>query len=867
VNEEPGRTGFAHLFEHMMFEETKHVPKDEFGRLLEMVGASDLNGTTDFDRTNYFETVPSNELELALWLESDRMGYLLDKVDAEALKNQQDVVRNERRQSVENQPFGIVEEAMYHTLFPKSHPYYGNVIGSHQDIQAAKLDDVRRFFRQYYSPNNATLAIVGDIDKAKTIKMVEKYFGSLKKGPAVPAVRVNTPRLTTERRITVKDRIEMPRVYMAWITPPIFKPGDAEADLAARILADGRSSRLYKSLVYEKQIAQNVVAYQYSLTLGSVFVVQATARKGHTLEELEKAIEVQLDALRSGGPDAAELGRAKTTVETQTLFSLERLGGFGGVANRINLYNHHLKNPDYLAEDILRYRRVTREQVQQFAQRSLARNARVVVYGVAGEPDLGTAVPTPDKPLAATAKTESVNPDEPWRVQRPPTGPASTLTFPTPETFKLANGLQVVLNQRKGVPVVSSVLVFLGGNGSNPIDKPGLASITLDLLRQGTKSRTATQFADQLAQIGAELRTTTTNDSAYMTFTAMKSRYAQLLDLVSDVTVNPTFPAAELEREQQSRLGTLAEQRENPSAIADKVLAVALHGPRSPYGYARVGTESSIRSMKVDDLRAYWSQNMLPNNAALVVSGDISAAELRPLLDSAFSKWSAGAVKPPDRGTIQQTSARVVIVDKPGAPQSQLRVAMAGPSRSTPDFESLQVMNGILGGTFSSRINMNLREEKGYTYGANSFFTYLRNGGWFSVYTGVRTDVTIPSVREIVREISRIVETPVTAAELKLSRDGIIGQMPSRFETSEDTVGQLTNTFVFELGPDFYSRYAKKLADVTEQKVAEVARRYLAPEKLIFVIVGDRGKIEEEIRKLGLGTIEIRDADGNLIPR
>ena len=359
VNEEPGRTGFAHLFEHMMFQQSKHVPKDEFGRFLEMVGASDLNGTTDFDRTNYFETVPSNELELALWLESDRMGYLLEQVDAEALKNQQDVVRNERRQGVENQPFGIVEEAMYHNLFPKTHPYYGNVIGSHQDIQAAKLDDVRRFFRQYYSPNNATLAIVGDIDKAKTIKLVEKYFGSLKKGPAVPAVRVNTPRITAERRITVKDRIEMPRIYMAWITPPIFKPGDAEADLAARILADGRSSRLYKSLVYEKQIAQNVVAYQYSLTLGSVFVVQATARKGHTLEELEKAIEVQLDALRTAGPDTLELDRAKTTVETQTLFSLERLGGFGGVANRINLYNHHLKNPDYLADDILRYRRVT----------------------------------------------------------------------------------------------------------------------------------------------------------------------------------------------------------------------------------------------------------------------------------------------------------------------------------------------------------------------------------------------------------------------------------------------------------------------------------------------------------------------------
>jgi len=280
ANEEPGRTGFAHLFEHMMFQASKHVPPDQYFRILEGAGASDINGTTDFDRTNYFETLPSNQLELALWLESDRMGYLLDVVDETAFANQQDVVRNERRQGVENQPYGLVQEALFHQLFPKEHPYYASVIGSHADIQAAKLDDVKAFFKQYYTPNNASLAIVGDIDKAETRKLVEKYFGTFARGPEVPRLDVTTPPVTAERRAVVQDRVELPKVYMAWLTSPIYQPGDADADLAARILGGGRSSRLYKKLVYELQIAQDVNVQQYSLILGSVFNLDATARPG-----------------------------------------------------------------------------------------------------------------------------------------------------------------------------------------------------------------------------------------------------------------------------------------------------------------------------------------------------------------------------------------------------------------------------------------------------------------------------------------------------------------------------------------------------------------------------------------------------------
>src|SRR4051812_15621106 len=376
ANEVPGRTGFAHLFEHMMFQGSKHVANDTHFKILEAAGASLINGTTDFDRTNYFETVPSNQLELALWIESDRMGYLLDKVDRTAFANQQDVVRNERRQSVENQPYAIAEEALYQQLFPKSHPYYGVVIGSHADIQAAQLDDVKAFFKQYYTPNNASLAIVGDIDKEATKRLIEKYFGPLKRGPDVPPIAVAPVRIESEKRQVVPDRVELPRVYMAWITSPIFKPGDADADIAANVLGGGRASRLYKRLVYDKQIAQRVVAQQYSLMLGSVFDIEVTARPGHTAEEIEKAIDDELEVLRRDGPQPAEIARARNSIETGPVLGLESLGGFGGVADRLNSYNHFLRDPGYLPKDVERYRDVTPASVKQFAATQLTRNAR-----------------------------------------------------------------------------------------------------------------------------------------------------------------------------------------------------------------------------------------------------------------------------------------------------------------------------------------------------------------------------------------------------------------------------------------------------------------------------------------------------------
>jgi len=863
ANEEPGRTGFAHLFEHMMFQSSKHVPEDAHFKLLEAAGASDINGTTDYDRTNYFETIPANQLELALWLESDRMGYLIDKVDQPSLSNQQDVVRNERRQSVENQPYGLAEETLVQTLFPPKHPYYGNVIGSHEDIQAAKLDDVRRFFRQYYAPNNASLAIVGDFEPAQAKALVQKYFGTLKRGSAVPPIKAATPKITSERRKTVTARVELPRVYMAWITSPILKPGDADADIAANILGGGRSSRLYKKLVYEKQIAQTVSATQQSLILGSVFQIEATARPGHTVDELEKAIDEELAAFRSKPAEPSEIERSRNRIETSIIGGLEVLGGFGGVADRLNSYNHYLGTPDYLEKDVQRYRAVTPASVQAFAKDQLAQTSRVVLHVTPGQPAPVAQVATPPAPQGAAASApETINADEAWRNEPPKPGPSKPLQLATPVSATLSNGLTLILSERRGLPIVAANLVLKTGSDANPLDKPGLANFVAAMLDEGTATRNALQIADQVAQLGASLTTGSSMDATTASVRSLTKNFGPTLDILADVVLHPSFPAEEIDRQRASRLAGLVQQRDNPAQVAALVMASALYGTKHPYGYAEVGTEASVKAVTRGDMDGFWKQNFVPNNAALVVAGDISLPELRALAEKSFGSWARGTPAQPNLGAPSTTAARIVIVDKAGSPQTQVRVAGIGAARSSPDFRPMQVMNIALGGLFSSRINMNLREAHGYTYGASSGFSFRRAAGPFQVASGIRTDVTAPAVDEIFKELRGMVERPLTEDELTKAKDAMANSLPGAFESSANAVGNFSNVFIYDLGLDYYTKYAAQVNAVTRDQTLTMAKKYLDPSKMVVIAVGDRAKIEAELKKLNLGAIEVRDTEG-----
>jgi zinc protease len=858
ANEAEGRTGFAHLFEHMMFQGSKHVRADQHFLLLEAAGATGMNGTTDYDRTNYFETMPSNQLELALWLESDRMGYLLEQVDQAALSNQQDVVRNERRQNVENIPYRLANEALTQTLLPLGHPYYGRVIGSHADIQAAGLQDVRQFFREFYGPNNASLAIVGDIDPEETMKLVEQYFGSLRPGPGVPTLYVDTPAITEERRRVMPLRIELPRVYMGWLTAPIFEPGDADAVVAAEILGGGRSSRLYKALVYDQQIAQNVSVFQESLMLGSMFQLNVTARPGYTADDIERAINDLLDVFMRTPPTPEEVARSINSIETRIVRRLESLGGFGGVADRLNMYNRHLGDPGYLPEDVQRYRDVTSASVFAFVQDRLQPSRRAVVHAVPGEPEPLADVFTPEAPVQTSSTTfKGTNADEPWRFTQPEGGPLPALTLSLPESIQLDNGLTVIVSEERGVPVISAVLVIGSGSGANPIGQPGLASLVGSMLDEGTKSRTALQLADEVARLGATLGTSTNMDGTIITGRALTQNFGATLDLMADISLRPSFPTEELSRQKASRLAQLVQQRDNVGTRASDVFAEALYGSNHPYGLTQIGTEAAINVTTRDDLVSFWEKHLVPNNAALVVAGDISLVELRPLVERAFGSWTGESPQASSIGVPETSSAQVIIVDMPGAPQTQLRVGKVGVSRASEDYEALRVMNSGLGGMFSSRINMNLREEHGYTYGARSRFIFRKGPGPFEVSTGVRTNVTALAISEIFIELREAVSSPIEGEELLKVKDSLTLSLPGTFETSARVAGYYADVYLYDLGLDYYRDYGARIRAVTEEQVAEVADRYLVPEEMVVVAAGDRASIESELRDLNLGEVHV----------
>ena len=866
ANEAPGLTGFAHLFEHMMFAATRHIPRGLADRLLEGAGATDSNGSTDLDRTNYYDTVPSNQLELALWVHADRMGYLLDVLDQKALTNQQDVVRNERRESVESEPYGIVEEALSHALFPKGHPYYASVIGSHADIQNARLEDVRQFFARYYGPNNASLVIAGDIDKAKTRALVERYFGSFRRSPPVARPSVATPPITSERRVVVPDRVELPRVFMGWLTPPAYQAGDIELAVAAHILGGGKSSRLYKSLVYERQIAQDVDAAQNSYGLTSTFVIDVTARAGHTARELEEAVDAELAQLRDAGPSEREVERARNSIETALLSSIEKLGG-DGLADQLNHYNQYTGDPGYLPKDLERLRRVDAAAVRRAVQTWLKQSARAVVTGIPGTPVIDDPRPPRKKPgpAAKPRAQQHINADEPWRATPPKAGPAPAFTLPQGESFKLANGLTVIHHHNPALPLVSAQLVLRSGSAANPARLPGLAGFTAQMLEEGTATRSAPQIADELAQLGAFMDSATSADASSVSLLALRSTFAQALEIMADVVQRPAFPNAEVERQRADRLGELIQQREEPDMVAAVAAAGALYGARHPKGYGQLGTEQAIRATTRDDIHAFWRRHYVPSNAALVVSGHLALGELRALAEARFGAWQGEAAPPAAAGAPATTRARLVLVDQPGAGQTALRVTSIAAARDTPDYAALQVMNGALGGMFSSRLNNNLRETKGYTYGVYSAFRLDRSPGPFIIAGNVERAFTGASVREIFGEVRAMRDQPLPPEELAAARDAQLLSLPGQFETSSEVGASLAELFVYGLPPDWYAGLPRRFAQVDAAQVQQAARTWLAPGKLVVVAVGERRKILPQLQALELGAPEMRDEDGQLV--
>jgi zinc protease len=859
VKERVGRTGFAHLFEHMMFEGSQHVGEKAHFKNLEAAGATDINGTTSFDRTNYFETVPANQLETALWLESDRMGFLLDTLDRTKLANQRDVVRNEKRQG-ENRPYGIVDEEVYHQLFPKTHPYYAAVIGSHADIEAVRLADVREFFTQYYAPNNATLAIAGDYDPATIKALIDRYFGPIPTGPSVAVSPVATPPITAERRTVVTDTVQLPKVILAWLSAPAFTPGDAEADIAGNILGAGKSSRLYRELVYKQQIAQSAECSNFSLALASPFTCEMIAKPGVTPEKLEAEAEKIIDAMAASGPTPAEVEWARNKIETGLISGLQRLGGFGGVADQLNYYNQYTGNPGYLPKDLARYDAVSPASVRAYVRKTLGKDHRVVVYGVPGEKLLSDVPRSPESTDAKVKIKPVYSPEfeaaQAWRANAPKPGPQRTLVLPKPAVFTLSNGLTVYLVERHELPIVAVQLLTLAGSAQNPQDHPGLAGMTAALLTEGTTKRTAEEIANEASLLGTDLNSSSDADSAQLSLSLLSRNVGRGLELVADSVEHPVFRPADLERVRANRLTALLQQQDSPVKLASRAGILNLFGASSPYGYDALGTAASLHAITREEIAAFYASHYGDKTSLLELTGDVTPAEARLLAEKAFGKWSSKAAPASLPQPPAAPERKILLVDKPGSPQTALLTFGVGLPRASADYPAATVMNTVLGGLFSSRINMNLREEHGYTYGAFSVFRFYRGTGPFVAGAQVRSDVTAPAAKELFLELDGIHANPLSEAELRLSKDSIIRSLPGNFEGASDVNTQLADLWLFGLPIDYYAKLPAKIEAVTSADAQQAAAKYIRPENLLVIAVGDKAKIEAGLKELKLGPVE-----------
>jgi zinc protease len=656
--------------------------------------------------------------------------------------------------------------------------------------------------------------------------------------------------------------VELPRVYLAWITPPVFTQADAECDLAARILGGGKSSRLYKKLVYEERIAQDVGAHQLSLALGSIFAIEATCKPGVEPSELERAIRIELDTFITDGPTQEELDRGRNTIESAVIRGLESLGGFGGVADRLNQYNHFLGDPGYLSKDLERYRIATTDSLRRLAQEELRDKHSVVVYGISGAKAVNDVPRSKREPAAAPVETLPI-PGQEWRAAPPGGGPARSLNLPVPKEFKLTNGLTILLVEQHSLPVVSANMIVLSGSDRNAPGLPGLASFTAEMLDEGTSARSALQIAADCDQIGASLNSGSSSDLSFLAVRTLKRTVQRAFELAADILLNPVFEPGEIDRVRNDRLTHILQQKDNPSTLAAKVFFDSLYGGAHPYGYLDIGTEESNRTFSRDLLLRFYQSGYTPANSALIVAGDITESELRELAEKNFGGWArTGSV--PDLPSISgKAKRRIIIVERPDAPQTALRIGHVGTSRSNPDYPAIDVMNTALGGLFSSRINLNLREKHGYTYGAFSSFLFRRGPGPFMVGTSVRTDATAAAVKEIIGEIERMRGSEITPEELVMAKDSISRSLPGLFETTPESASTIGQLFVHELPLDYYHDLPEQIDRVSGLRIQEIAQAYLKPEEAVIVAVGDRVRIEPELEKLDWGPIEFRDPMGN----
>ena len=870
-DEPAGKTGFAHLFEHLMFNGSENH-KGEYFEPFEKAGVSDINGNTWLDRTMYFETVPTTALDMALWMESDRMGHLLGAIDQATLDEQRGVVQNEKRQG-ENEPYGRMGEQELADTYPANHPYHHDTIGSMADLNAASLEDVKTWFRNYYGAANTVLVLSGDIDAKTAKEKVAKYFGDIPAGPPVARQAEWVAPRTTSSRSQMEDVVSQTRILREWNIPARSERDFVLLDLAADVLGGGKTSRLYQRLVYQDKLVDSVSAGASPFELSSQFEITADVKQGADPAKVEAAIADEVQKFLANGPTADELARVQAQDRAGTIRGLERALG---KASRLGESALYLGSPDAWKQQFDWQQKATPAEVQAVAKKWLAQgDYTLTVVPTKTAPkveDIAGLPASPDRPAdiagADTSKFVVTKSDVDRSKGVPEVTSFPDLSFPKVERGHLKNGIEVVLAQRHTVPVVNVALQFDAGYASDAGAKLGTASFTNAMLDEGTTKLDSVEIAQRRERLGMNLGIGCGLDSCNASANMLKANLAPSLALFADVVRNPAFRDADLERVRAQWLAGIAQEKTQPTGIALRTLPPLVYGAGHPYAipFTGSGTEASITSLTAADLRAWQSAWLRPDNVRILVAGDTTLPEIVKQLDGVFGDWTAPAAAKgaKDIPTVAaQTSPRVFLIDKPGAQQSLILAGELAPPTTASNNIEINTMNDAFGGQFTARLNMNLREDKHWAYGAYSFSQDALGQRPFMLYAPVQTDKTVESAAEVLKEAKDVIGArPLTAAEIAKVKDSNVRSLPGSYETAGAVLGALESNALYGRPDDYVATLKQRIEAQTDDAVRAAATEVIHPNALTWVIVGDLSKIEAGVRGLKLGDVQVIDADG-----
>jgi zinc protease len=844
ADEPAGSSGFAHLFEHLMFNGSENYNDDYFGPF-EQVGATGMNGTTWFDRTNYFQTVPTPALDMALWMESDRMTHLLGAVDQERLDEQRGVVQNEKRQG-DNQPYGMVNYSQLRALFPEGHPYAHSTIGSMDDLNAASLEDVQDWFRRYYGASNAVLVLAGDINAQEARPLVERYFGDAPVGQPLNRIESWVPERRYDTSETLYDDVPQSRIYRSWVVPGRLTQARAELELFATVLGGGRTSRLYQDFVFDQQIATGAVAYVQEHQLASLFTIMVTLNPGEDIAAASSRIDEVVAELLEDGPTSDELRAAVTRTNASVVRGLEQIGGFGGKAVTLAQGELYAGDPAFWRTYLERLNNAEPDDITETAS----------VWLNTGSHEI-TVLPFGD---LASVETDADRSALPVVTETP------ELVWPTAEFAQLSNGVEIVFVQRDSVPVVEMQMVFDAGYAADSVGdgQLGLASFTMNMMDEGAGRMNALQIAARAEEIGANLSTGAGLDTSSVTLSALRANLRDSVDLMATVITDPNFRDDDIERVRAMTQNGIQQEMANPIATALRMLPPEMFGDGHAYSvpFTGSGTPETVAGFERDDFLAHQAAWLRPDNATLFIVGDTTLAEVRPILERSFRNWRAPSTPLLEKNLSVSANAeqgRVIIVDRPDSPQSVILAGLIGPSGSVENPEVYGAMNDAIGGSFMARVNMNLREDKGWSYGAQTLLWGARGQQPWLVYAPVQTDRTADSLSELLREFDEFTSTnPATQAEMERSINNNTRSLPGQFETSSAVLASLVSSYNFGRDWNYPATLTDRYRSLELQSIHAAAQDVVKAEQLIWLIIGDASVIADDVRALNIGDVEVR---------